>query len=310
MKIDIVSGFLGAGKTTFLNKILPDLRERVVIIENEYGDISVDGSLLQDNLPVREIMAGCICCSLVVDFQQAIQELSAKYHPDRIIIEPSGVSCLSDVVKACEMVADKTEGGLELDHLITIVDMVSFPEYIDDFGIFYANQIEHANVIFFSHLSELGEAEQQSVIKRVRQLNPRAAVWQEDWLEQDGGLLWDWLSGLTASGRPQDASELKRLIFNAHDVFGSWATDSDHLWRQEEIEEMLRALGSGDYGRVLRAKGILPFAAGGMVGFNFTPQHREFHPLKAKNAGKIAVIGCRLQKEKLARLFQKAPTNR
>lgn len=305
MKIDIISGFLGAGKTTFLNKILPNLQERVVVIENEYGDISVDGSLLREDLPVREIMAGCICCSLVVDFQQAIRELSAKYHPDRIIIEPSGVSCLSDVVKACETVADETEGGLELDHLITIVDMVSFPEYIEDFGMFYANQIEHANVVFFSHLSELSEAERQSVIDRIHQLNPRAAVWQEDWLEQEGSLLWDWLTGLTESGRPQDAPELKRLIFNAHDVFGSWATKSDHSWRQEEIEKMLRELGSGGYGRVLRAKGILSFSEGGAVGFHFTPNHQEFCPLETKDVGKIAVIGCRLQEEKLAQLFSR-----
>ena len=303
MKLDVISGFLGAGKTTFLNKLLPNLGEKVVIIENEYGDVSVDGSLLQDELPVKEIMAGCICCSLVLDFKSAIKELAAKYHPDRIIIEPSGVSCLSDVLKACGSVADEVEGGLEIDRLITIVDASGFADYIDGFGIFYGNQIENANIIFLSHLANM-TGSMEDVIKGIKELNPHACIWTEDWLDEDGAVLNEWLLTL-AEGKTLylPDTDQQRVIFNARDIFGSWSAESGKVWSDDEINGLLQALAGGEYGRILRAKGILRHQSGSAVNFNFTPHNSEWHEICCEDCGKVAVIGCRLNEEKLAELF-------
>ena len=303
MKLDVISGFLGAGKTTFLNKILPSLQEKIVVIENEYGDIAVDGSLLQDDLPVEEIMAGCICCSLVLDFQKAIKELSERFHPDRIIIEPSGVSCLSDVVKACEKIQNDIEGGLEIDHLMTIVDIAGFEEYLDGFGVFYENQIVNANVIFFSHLADADKKTVENAVAKIREINPDAAIWQEDWLTQEGSVITEWLSGITENRAAEINTDMKRIIFNAHDVFGSWAADCKKSWSDAELTAMLEALKTGEYGRILRAKGIFAFADGGAVAFNFTPYHQEYHQIDSADVGKVAVIGCKLDKEKLENLF-------
>lgn len=303
MKLDIISGFLGAGKTTFLNKLLPNLGEQAVIIENEYGDVAVDGSLIEDELPIKEIMAGCICCSLVLDFKSAIKELAAKYHPQRIIIEPSGVSCLSDVLKACAAVADEVEGGLEIDRLITIVDASGFADYIEDFGAFYGNQIENANIIFLSHLENL-DGDVDSVVEGIRKLNPHACIWAEDWFNTDGEMLCAWLTALADSQtlyRP--SAEQGRVIFNAHDVFGSWSVQSDRIWQDEEIERLLQTLAEGECGRILRAKGILRHESGKAVNFNFTPHNSEHHIVSSSECGRAAVIGCRLDEEKLAKLF-------
>ncbi|MGI5825104.1 MAG: GTP-binding protein [Bacillota bacterium] len=303
MKIDVISGFLGAGKTTFLNKILPYLSGNTVIIENEYGDIAVDGSLVEDDLPVKEIMAGCICCSLVMDFQKAIKELSAKYHPERIIIEPSGVSCLSDVVKACERVKDEVQGGLEIDRLITIVDITAFEEYIENFGVFYGNQIENANTIFFSHLNNLEQSDLDNVLSKIREINSSAAVWHQDWYRQDGMILAEWLKGLSDNQESVAAPDLKRVIFNAHDVFGSWSAVNEKTWTKTDLENLFAALKSGEYGRILRAKGILKAENGSAVNFNFTPFNQEYHHVKSAQSGKVAVIGCQLDGDKLTGLF-------
>ena len=304
MKLDIISGFLGAGKTTFMNKLLPELKEQVVIIENEYGDVAVDGSLIADDLPVEEIMAGCICCSLVLDFKKAIKELAAKYHPDRIIIEPSGVSCLSDVLKACAAVQDEVEGGLEIDRLITIVDAAAFTDYIDGFGAFYGNQIENANIIFLSHLDDLTE-DLSTVIDGIREINPQACIWAEDWFRQEGDVLNDWLNSLAAEkDLYYPDTEQKRVIFNAHDVFGSWSADSTKEWNEEAVEKLLARLADGGCGRVLRAKGILKSADGKAINFNFTPHSREYHYIDSTNFGKVAVIGCQLNAEALSEIFE------
>lgn len=303
MKLDIISGFLGAGKTTLMNKLLPHLNEKVVIIENEYGDIAVDGDLIDDELPVKEIMAGCICCSLVVDFQKAIKELSAKYNPDRIIIEPSGVSCLSDVLRACEKIKDEVEGGLEIERLMTVIDATSFEEYIENFGAFYANQIENANVIFLSHLKDFNKEQIADLIAKVKEVNPGAAIWQQDWFEQDGSIINDWLKSLALQRNYQPENDSKRVIFNAGDVFGSWSTTNDKEWTDEDIQNLFSALQQEENGKILRSKGILKMKNGKSIVYNYTPFNQEYHEITNNDSGKIVVIGCRLNEEKLAELF-------
>lgn len=304
MKIDIISGFLGAGKTTFLNKLLPEINEKIVIIENEYGDAAIDGSLIDKELPVKEIMAGCICCSLVLDFQSAIKELAERFNPDRIIIEPSGVSCLSDVLKACRKVKNEI-CGLEINRLITVVDASAFNEYIEGFGIFYGNQIENANIIVLSHLENLTE-DLNNIIAEIKKINPHAAVWADDWFKAESSVLNEWLNTLEQTeSLYQPNTEQKRVIFNAHDVFGSWSVESQKILSEQDIEELFTKFAEGGCGKILRAKGILKCTENQWINFNFTPQNREYHCIEnsCRTTGKVAVIGCNLQKEKLAELF-------
>jgi len=141
MNIQIVSGFLGSGKTTFLNRYMTCLQGRVAVIENEFGPAGLDAQLLGEEVPVKEISAGCICCSMAMDFQQGIAEVEQKYHPDYLLIEPSGVGRLSDVVKAC------TDQGYSVDQLITMVDLSSYEDYAQAFGEFYLDQIRGANLL-------------------------------------------------------------------------------------------------------------------------------------------------------------------
>ena len=150
MEIQIVTGFLGAGKTTFLNRYLPLLSGKTVVIENEFGDIGIDGDRIQEDIPVREIFAGCICCSLAMDFRKGIKEIAENFHPDRILIEPSGVGRLTDIVKACQMAREREKVSLQITKLIAIVDMASFEEYIEGFGAFYQDQIERAGLLLLS----------------------------------------------------------------------------------------------------------------------------------------------------------------
>ena len=131
MDIEIISGFLGAGKTTFLNKYLPALSGKTVVIENEFGEIGLEGDLIRTDVPVREIYAGCICCSLSADFRNGIREIAEQFHPDRIVIEPSGVGRLSDIIKVCEKVRDKDGIDIRIRRKIVVLDGGSYEEYID-----------------------------------------------------------------------------------------------------------------------------------------------------------------------------------
>lgn len=185
MEIQIVAGFLGAGKTTFLNKYLPLLPGKTVVIENEFGDIGIDGGLIREDIPVQEIYAGCICCSLALDFRKGIKEIAEKFHPDRILIEPSGVGRLSDIVKACRKAREKEQVGLRITKLITMVDITSFEEYEEGFGAFYRDQIERAGLLLLSNIDGLDSEGKKRVIGRLRELNPKAVLYCGDWRQME-----------------------------------------------------------------------------------------------------------------------------
>lgn len=168
VKIDIISGFLGAGKTTLIKKLLTEkLRnEKLVIIENEFGEIGIDGSILKSsNVEVREINSGCICCTLVGDFGKAIEEVILKYKPDRIIIEPSGVGKLSDVIKACE--TPNLKEVLTINMLIAVVDALKYQIYISNFGEFFENQIKHAKTIVLSRTQKTGNNKLETIVSSI-----------------------------------------------------------------------------------------------------------------------------------------------
>ena len=176
-KIDIISGFLGAGKTTLIKKLLKDAfkDEQVVLIENEFGEIGIDGGFLKEaGIQIREMNSGCICCSLVGDFGASLKEVISKYHPDRILIEPSGVGKLSDVIKAVQGVEEET--GLVLNSYTTVVDAKKCKMYMRNFGEFFNNQVEYAGAIIMSRTDIVDEAKAQAAMELLREINPKAAI--------------------------------------------------------------------------------------------------------------------------------------
>ena len=187
-KIDIISGFLGAGKTTLIKKLLAEAYagEKLVLIENEFGEISIDGGFLQDSgVQISEMSSGCICCSLVGDFGKALESVEVQFHPDRILIEPSGVGKLSDVIRAVEGVAEDDE-HIRLNSFITVVDASKCKAYMKNFGEFFNNQVENAQCIILSRTGKLSEEKAAAAVALLREHNPNAVIITTPW-EQLGG---------------------------------------------------------------------------------------------------------------------------
>lgn len=186
-KIDIISGFLGAGKTTLIKKLIQEAfqGEKLMLIENEFGEIGIDGGFLNNSgIEITEMNSGCICCSLVGDFGVALMDAIAKYSPERIIIEPSGVGKLSDVIKAVEKVKDEVD--IELNSFVTVVDGIKCKMYMDNFGEFFNNQIENANTIILSRSQKLSEEKLQSCVSQIRKHNEKAAIVTTSWEDISG----------------------------------------------------------------------------------------------------------------------------
>ena len=191
-KIDIISGFLGAGKTTLIKKLLKEALagEQVVLIENEFGEIGIDGGFLKEaGIHITEMNSGCICCSLVGDFGTALKEVVEKYHPDRILIEPSGVGKLSDVIKAVQNVADET--GLEMNSFTAVVDAKKCRVFIKNFGEFFVNQIEYAKTIILSRTQNVSQEKLEECVALIREHNDKAALITTPWDELEGRQILD-----------------------------------------------------------------------------------------------------------------------
>lgn len=198
-KVDIISGFLGAGKTTLIKKLIQDVfaGQKIVLIENEFGEIGIDGGFLKDaGINITEMNSGCICCSLVGDFGKALKEVTKKFNPDRIIIEPSGVGKLSDVRAAVENAAE--DAGLVLNALTTVADASKIKMYMKNFGEFYNNQIENAAAIILSRTQKLSEEKQMKAAELIREKNPDAVVVTTPWDELTGGQLLEAMEGTDA----------------------------------------------------------------------------------------------------------------
>ena len=195
-KVDIISGFLGAGKTTLIKKLLKEVyaNQQVVLIENEFGEIGIDGGFLKEaGINITEMNSGCICCSLVGDFGKALKEVTEKYHPDRIIIEPSGVGKLSDVRKAVEDAAEAAQ--LEVNSLITVANAAKIKMYMRTFGEFYNNQVENAGAIILSRTQSMTEEKQMEAAALVREKNPNAVIITTPWDELTGQQILDAIEG-------------------------------------------------------------------------------------------------------------------
>ena len=363
-KVDIFSGFLGAGKTTLIKKLISEGYENknIVLIENEFGEIGVDtGFLRESGVKINEMVAGCICCTLVGDFGKALNEVIEQYDPDRILIEPSGVGKLSDVIIA---VQDLNNEKIELNGFTTVVDAKRYKMYMENFGEFFSNQVEHASSIFLSHQQGMSAAELDDVVKDIRTLNKTAQVVTTDWDQLSGKKMLEVMESdrtLNAELDKLRAEAYEELEAHEHEhehehhhhhdhdddhecchhhgheehdhhhhhhdnddhecgcghhhhhhhhghdadeVFDEVGAQTSNKYTKAEIEEILDSL--DECGEVLRAKGIVENADGGWLEFDYVPGEGEVRETEAEATGMVAVIGIRLNKEKLNELLKLA----
>ncbi len=341
-KIDIFSGFLGAGKTTLIKKLIKEAYngEKIVLIENEFGEIGIDGGFMKDaGVQVNEMNSGCICCSLVGDFGKALHKVLEQYAPDRILIEPSGVGKLSDVIRAVRGIEAK---NAELNGFTTVVDANKCKMYMKNFGEFFNDQIEHASSIILSHTDSASDAKTEKCIELLREHNADAVIVATPWDEINGK---DILEAMEKKNTLE--AELKKLEeesshdhhehccdhdhhdhdhhdhyhhdhehgecccqdhdhhhHHADEVFTSWGKETTHKYSAEEMKNILGQLESFDiYGTVLRAKGIVENSDGGWIHFDYVPEESDVRSGSAAVIGRICVIGADIKEEKLTELF-------
>ena len=328
-KVDIFSGFLGAGKTTLIKKLIEEAYkgEQVVLIENEFGEIGIDGGFLRDaGVEINEMNSGCICCSLVGDFGKALEKVLDQFHPDRILIEPSGVGKLSDIIQAVE--------DLDLDHVklngfTTVVDAKKAKIYMKNFGEFYNNQVEHASSIILSHTAGMDEEKLEKVVELLREHNEHAVIITTDWDELDGKQI------LAAMERRDTIEEALHHLeeeqehehhhhghdhddhcccghdhdheghHHADEVFDSIGIETTKKFTQEKIREVLGAIeDQHKYGFVLRAKGIVAGEDGQWIHFDYVPGEPDVRNGSAEVTGRICVIGTDIDEGKIRQLFE------
>ena len=397
-KIDIFSGFLGAGKTTLIKKLIKEAfaGEQIVLIENEFGEIGIDGGFMREaGIQVNELNSGCICCSLVGDFREALKKVVETYHPDRILIEPSGVGKLSDVTRAVEGVGE--ELPVELNSFVTVADVNKVKMYMKNFGEFYDDQVSHASCIILSRTATAGEDKIAKSVALLAEKNPTATIVTTDWNALTGAQIVSVMDGkrdlvaeLLAEAKAHNAAHAGEEEHHHHhhdhdehdhecchhdhdehdhdhecchhdhdehdhdhdehdhecchhdhdehdhdhecchhdhehhhehhydehgvcscghhhdhdadEIFTSWGKETAHKYTREALENALHALDSGEYGMILRAKGIVD---GGDTWYEFdmVPGEHEIRTCGPDVTGKLCVIGSQLKEHEIAELF-------
>ena len=337
-KIDIISGFLGAGKTTFIKKMIDEAftGEKIVLIENEFGEVGIDGGFLKDaGIQITEMNSGCICCSLVGDFGEALKEVLTKYSPDRVIIEPSGVGKLSDVVKAVKNIGDE----VQINSTATVVDASKCKMYMKNYGEFYNNQIEYAGTVILSRTQNVSADKLDACLKMIREKNEEASIITTPWddiqgkniveaMEKVNSLEKELLEehehhhhdGECGCGHHHDhdhhdhehdhdgecgcGHHHDHHHHHADDVFTSWGKETVHKYTEEELDYLLKALSeTTSYGTILRSKGIIQMTDGSWKQFDLVPEEYEVREGQPDYTGRICVIGTDLKEDDLLKLF-------
>lgn len=334
-KIDIISGFLGAGKTTLIKKLLQEALngQKVVLIENEFGEIGIDGGFLKDaGIQITEMNSGCICCSLVGDFGAALKKVVEQYHPDRIIIEPSGVGKLSDVIAAVMNVAGEID--LDLNSFVTVADATKCKMYMKNFGEFYNNQVESANTIILSRTQGMREEKLAQAVSMIQEKNAKAKIITTPWDELTGEQILAVMEQghSLAEELMEEAMKLheeeehehhhdhdehgEECTCGCHDhdhhhhhhadeVFTSWGKETPRKYTKEELDEILVKLSEEtEFGIILRAKGMLPAADGTWLYFDLVPGEYEIRNGAPDYTGRLCVIGSKMDTDKLEKLFK------
>ena len=374
--IDIFSGFLGAGKTTLIKKLIKEsfAGQKVVLIENEFGEIGIDGGFLKESgIQINELNAGCICCSLVGDFRTALQQVVEQYHPDRIVIEPSGVGKLSDVTRAVEGVAEHLD--VQLNSFVTVADVNKVKMYMKNFGEFYDDQISHASCIILSRTQNATEEKIAAAVAMLREKNPTATIVTTAWDALTGEQILKAMStkddfkaeliAMAAKANEEHAHEDEEEEHEHHhhhdhdddhdehcccghhhdhddddedehedehehhhhhdhddhdehcccghhhhhhdhdadEVFTSWGVETAKKFSKADIEHALTELDTGNYGMILRSKGIVDGGADGWLEFDYVPGEWEVRQRGADVGGKLVVIGSKLDEKAIAALF-------
>ena len=337
--IDIFSGFLGAGKTTLIKKLIKEsfAGQKVVLIENEFGEIGIDGGFLKESgIQINELNAGCICCSLVGDFRAALQQVVEQYHPDRIVIEPSGVGKLSDVTRAVEGVAEHLD--VKLNSFVTVADVNKVKMYMKNFGEFYDDQISHASCIILSRTQTASEEKIAAAVAMLREKNPTATIVTTAWDSLTGEQILKAMSSkddfkaellaMAAKANEKHAEEDEEEEHEHHhhhydengvcscghhhhhhhdhdadEVFTSWGVETAKKFSKADIEHALTELDGGKYGMILRSKGIVDGGADGWLEFDYVPGEWEVRQRGADVGGKLVVIGSKLDEKAIAALF-------
>lgn len=310
MKIDVISGFLGAGKTTLIKKLLRDelSKEKIAIIENEYGEVGIDGSLFkEDKVEVKEITSGCICCNIKGDFKESILEIVNQYRPERIIIEPSGVAKLSQII---DSIKSANINGARINMKITVVDAKNVDMYIRNFGEFYKNQIISANTIILSRSQHLKADELDDVCKKIKQINSKATLVTTPWealtskriLEVGEQRIEDLITD-KAIKRPNNFS---KVSLSATEIFDNWTSETSKAFSNLEIKNILKLLEEDTkYGEILRVKGIVKGIDNKWIKFDFIPNDIRIVDYQSDYTGRICVIGKGLNKNHISDLFFK-----
>ncbi|MBU5311835.1 GTP-binding protein [Tissierella carlieri] len=310
IKIDIISGFLGAGKTTLIKEMISQklYNEKVVIIENEFGEVGIDGELIRESgLEIKEINSGCICCSLTQDFEKSIEEIIEKINPERIIIEPSGVGKLSEIIKACK--SERLEDLIQVNMLITVVDVERFYLYISNFGEFFEDQIKNAKTILLSRTNNTGKEEIELVTSQIQKINSRGNIVSTPWQELKLNTIISLAEKNTISPinkKVKNIRVVKEKVkkSNSHKVFQSWGLETSRIFTKNKIEDIVRKFDiSKEYGNILRAKGIVEIQDNRWIQFNYVPGDIQITEVSPNYNGKVSIIGTGLNKNKLNKIF-------
>ena len=332
LKIDVISGFLGAGKTTFIKRILnTNLKnEKVVLIENEYGEVSVDTDLLLDsNIEIKELSQGCICCSLVGDFSKSLTEIIEKFNPDRILIEPSGVGKLSDVIKA---IADANLDEF-INSLVCMVDAKKAKMYDKNFGEFFVDQIKNAQTVILSRMDVVKEENAKTALEIIRKHNDKCVVVTTpindlsdiDLLKAYEGFDINLLNDIDIEHHHHHdheeecccgehhhhhdheeeccCAEHHHHHHHAEEVFTSVGIETVKKYCLNELNDTLNKMANGEYGLIVRAKGIVQANNGKWYAFNLTPEEVDIIESNAIPMGKIVVIGSKINHDEIKKLF-------
>jgi len=309
-QVDIFSGFLGAGKTMLIKKLLNEKAygKNTVIIENEFGEVGIDGDILKEtNIEIKEINSGCICCQVCGDFGDAVFEVLNKYEPDNIIIEPSGVAKLSEILKILKEI--KFEDKIEVRNVFTLIDIKNYNMYLKNFKEFYENQIRKANKIVLSRSQLVDDKKIKNTIDSLKKFNSRAEIIYKPWESMKGS---DFLKENSIEEKKEismvksniSKTFIKKVNHSAKDVFETYPIDLNFNTSTQEIQRKFEFIERSEkFGEIIRAKGVIKATDGLYYQFDYVPNEFKCRKVKWSNKKVVSIIGTKLNKKELKQLF-------